>query len=302
MKKREKKPDKSRRNFLKKGALLPLAAVALTEGAEAGEFVRSHDWYGMLYDATKCIGCKSCMVACKRVNGMPPDLDEEGLHDAPIDLDSKTMNIIKLYEGEDGRSFVKRQCMHCLDPSCVSACPVSAMRKDPKTGIVYWDGDNCIGCRYCMMACPFEIPKFEWDSPFPKIVKCTLCKDTNLKEKGIPACCEVCPTGAIIFGNRDELLDIAKHRIKDNPGRYLPEVYGEYEVGGTGVLYLSHINFTKLGLPDLPEESPAEYCERIHHGIYRTVLPPFLSFGVIYFLMTRKHNNSEKDEKEKSHE
>lgn len=155
----KKEVNKGRRDFLKKASVavglsvLPTTSSARTVG-------NADEYYGMLYDATKCIGCKSCMVACKKANHLPPEPDAEGLHDAPKDLSAKTVNIIKLYKDGDKFSFVKRQCMHCVDPTCVSVCPVGAMRKDPVTGIVYWDSSRCIGCRYCMMACPFNIPKF----------------------------------------------------------------------------------------------------------------------------------------------
>ena len=289
------KVDKKRRDFLKKAsvavgvAALPKSASARVHGGNPNEY------YGMLYDATKCIGCKTCMVACKRANHLPPEPDASGLHDAPEDLSARTVNIIKLYREGDKFSFIKRQCMHCVDPTCVSVCPVGAMRKDPKTGIVYWDSSRCIGCRYCMMACPFNIPKFEWDKAFPHIVKCFLCKDTNLKEKGIPACCEVCPTGAVIFGKRGELLEEAKRRIRDNPGRYIPRVYGENEVGGTQVLYLASIDFAKLGLPKLTTESPAEFSRTIHHGIYKSVAPPLFAFGILYYLLFKKEDGEREE-------
>lgn len=163
---------------------------------------------GILYDATLCIGCQSCMVACKKANNMPEERTAPpGVWDDPIDLSARTLNIIKKYQHGDGEvkdtpegySFVKRHCMHCLEPSCVSACPVSAMTKDKVSGIVKYDKDKCIGCRYCQVACPFNIPKFQWDSPTPEIVKCQLC--SHLLEKGgISACCEICPTGASLFG------------------------------------------------------------------------------------------------------
>ncbi len=292
--------NKSRRDFLKKSAVAIASATFVSSlpaplMAKAKVYYPPDYWYGMLYDATKCIGCKSCVVACKQVNGLPPELDKEGIYDKAVDLSSKTRTIIKAYVSKDSKisSFVKRQCMHCVDPACVSACPVKAMNKDDKTGIVYWRGDRCIGCRYCMVACPFEIPKFEWDKPFPKIVKCDLCRNTYLKSHGITACADVCPAGAIIFGYRNELLEEAKNRIKKEPERYYPEVYGEKEAGGTGVLYLTGriVSFKDLGLPSVSDESPAEYSESIHHGIYHTLVPPFLTVGALYFLLRR--NNKE---------
>jgi Fe-S-cluster-containing hydrogenase components 1 len=152
--------------------------------------------------------------------------------------------------------------MHCQKPSCVSVCPVSAMTRDAVTGIVDYNKNACIGCRYCQIACAFNIPKFQWDKAIPQIVKCDLCKNTNLPKKGITACAEVCPTGAILFGKRQHLLDEAKKRLSENPGKYVNHIYGEKEVGGVNHLYLSGMQFTKLGLPALNNEAPAEFSEK----------------------------------------
>ena len=252
-----KKPDAGRRSFLKKAVLTSAAALTGTaESARAETVVADENWYGMLYDSTRCVGCKTCMVACKEANHLPPDLDKDRIHDAPVDLSSNTRTLIKLYKDGEKHAYIKVQCMHCLDPSCVSVCPVGAMKKDPETGVVYVD-DSCLGCRYCQMACPFNVPRFEWNSPVPKkISKCDMCWFTNLKEGKQPACCEVCPNQAIVFGRRKELLEEAKERIRKHPDRYIPRIYGESEVGGTGVLYLAGVEFEKLGLPTLPLHAP----------------------------------------------
>lgn len=288
MKEKPKNPE--RREFLKKGAAIAVGAVLFPKTLEASHKGPSDEWYAMLYDATKCIGCKSCTVSCKRVNHLPPELERDGIHDMAIDLSAKAKTIIKLYKSKDGSksSFVKKQCMHCVHPACVSACPVSAMQKDKKTGIVFWDGNRCIGCRYCMVSCPFEVPKFEWDKAIPNIVKCDMCKDTYLKEKDTTACADVCPTGAIVFGKRYELLYEAKKRIKENPERYYPRVYGERDAGGTSVFYLvpKGISFQDLGFPEL-KESPARISETIQHGIYEIVVPPFLTVGALYLVLKR---------------
>ncbi len=284
----EKPKNPDRREFLKKSAAVA-GATLLPGMIGAKTHYASDEWYAMLYDATRCIGCKSCTVACKRVNNLPPETEYDGIHDMAMDLSAKTKTIIKLYKSKNGEfSFVKRQCMHCVHPACVSACPVSAMRKDMKTGIVFWDPSRCIGCRYCMVACPFEIPKFEWDKAIPHIVKCDMCKDTYLKEKGTTACADVCPTGAIVFGKRYELLFEAKKRIREHPERYHPKVYGERDAGGTSVFYLAPkgISFEDLGFPDL-EESPARISESIQHGIYEIVIPPFLTVGALYLVLKR---------------
>lgn len=233
-----------------------VAAAAAAPGAASETPQASADAVGMLYDATKCIGCKACVAECAKINDLIPDTARSGgLWQAPADLNTQTKNIIKLYDDpvSGATSFVKRQCMHCVDPSCVSGCPFHALHKGAK-GIVEWDGTRCIGCRYCEVACPFEIPKFEWQQFNPKIVKCELCRHV-LDRDGQPGCTRVCPTGAVVFGLRDRLLDEAKGRLAAaEAGTYHEHrVYGEHEAGGTQVLYLSHVPFEKLGLPTLAD-------------------------------------------------
>jgi len=220
---------------------------------------------GMLYDATRCIGCKTCVVACTQANGLTPDTRRDPLHQAPTDLNNHTKTIIKLYKPVDGKeefSYVKQQCMHCIDPACAAACMFGGLKKDAKTGIVSWNGKLCVGCRYCEIACPYNVPKFRWEGFNPEIVKCEFCKDRLAKGQE-PACTAVCPKKAVIFGPRQELLDEAKRRIAENPGKYYQDrVFGEHEAGGTQVLYLSHVAFDKIGLPTLSDESiPHKYLK-----------------------------------------
>ncbi|MBL9089528.1 MAG: hydrogenase 2 operon protein HybA [Planctomycetia bacterium] len=255
------------------------AAVAAAPAAAAAPREAPADAVGMLYDATKCIGCKACVAECTKVNDLAPDTElSGGLWQMPADLNPQTKNVIKLYADEaTGRtSFVKRQCMHCVDPACVSGCPFNALAKGPQ-GIVGWDGERCIGCRYCEVSCPFEIPKFEWKQFNPRIVKCELCRHV-LARDGQPGCTRVCPTGAVVFGRRDLLLADAKARIATSPGVYHQDrVYGEKEAGGTQVLYLSHVPFEKLGLPTLSERAiPAG----TRHG---GVLVKFVAFPVVLY-------------------
>lgn len=249
----------------------------------------------MLYDATRCVGCKACMAACKRVNAGPGALayetakfDQDGLWDAPEDLSGNTRTIIKLARPQANRwSYVKHSCMHCQKPSCVSVCPVSAMTKDPVTGVVDYRKSTCIGCRYCQIACPFNIPKFQWDRSIPQIVKCDFCRSTNLKEKGVPACVETCPVGAISFGSRSDLLHEARARLQEHPARYVPHIYGEHEAGGTNYLFLAGLPFDQLGLPTLPAQAPAELSEKIQHTIYKGCLAPVILFGALCFFTAR---------------
>jgi len=243
----------------------------------------------MLYDATRCIGCKACVVACKEANGLSPDPGPYpgGLYDAPIDLSANTKNVIKLYREGDRISYMKAQCMHCVDPACASVCMISALHKGER-GIVEYDPDKCVGCRYCQVACPFNIPKYQWNAAFPKIVKCELCRHLQAQGK-TPACCEVCPRQAVVFGKYDALLSDARGRLAREPGRYYPEIYGEKEIGGTQVLYLSAagIPFGKLGLPALGDKPVPEFTESLQHAIYQGFVAPVVLYSALGLVMYR---------------
>ena len=290
----------SRREFI--GLLGASGAVLLAGSAAAagpGRGVNNEE-LGMLYDATRCVGCKACMAACKRVNFdngalsyQQAPFDPDGLWDAPADLSGSTRTLIKLYKESATRwSYVKSSCLHCQEPSCVSVCPVSAMTKDKVTGIVDYDKNKCIGCRYCQIACAFNIPRFQWDRKAPQIVKCDLCKHTNLRVKGVPACVEVCPSGAISFGKRGLLLQDARGRIQADSARYLHYIYGEHEVGGTNQLYLAGLPFADLGLPELPGRAPAEFSEQIQHTIYRGFIAPVALYGMLCAIALRNRRKA----------
>ncbi len=301
----------SRREALQKlavGSVVPVAVTAgltvLPETAHASEVVAPVGALGMLYDTTKCVGCKACVSACARVNDLAPDTRLDGLHQAPLDLNGYTKNIIKLYRPADGSAFsyVKQQCMHCIDPACVSACMFSGLTKDKGTGIISWNGSKCVGCRYCEIACPYSVPKFQWEKFNPKIVKCELCKDriaTGLQ----PGCTTVCPTGAVIYGKREDLLREAKRRLAANPGKYFENrVFGEEDGGGTQVLYLSHVAFEKIGLPTLGTESIPERLKWQHKLYKYLALPVALYAGMVGVMRGNwKHHITElKHEQEKT--
>ncbi|MGE5235378.1 MAG: hydrogenase 2 operon protein HybA [Acidobacteriota bacterium] len=267
------------------------------------------DAMGMLYDTTLCIGCKTCVVACKQANDLPPDRTYSSLYDAPEDLNANTKNIIKLYREGDRTSYMKAQCMHCVDPACASACMLHSLKKDPVTGVVGYDPAYCVGCRYCMMACAFNIPKFQFERANAKIVKCELCrhrvKDAAVKGPGGftrypkgegPACCEVCPRQAVIYGRFDELLAEAKRRIVASPGLYYQDrAYGETDAGGTQVLYLSQVPFDKLGLPAVGDRPVPETAYAVQEGIYYKV--PFAApVGLFAVLAAVIYRNRRADE------
>ncbi len=293
-----------RRDFLK-----VLSAGAVTVSVPDNVFARARkevppDAVGILYDATLCIGCKTCEQACQKYN----KLTSQPSDSSQTDFDPYTfaLNKIQIYrEGETGNeskdkySFFKKACMHCVDPNCVSACPASALTKDSENGIVFWNSDACIGCRYCQVACPFLIPKFEYNAAFPEIIKCEMCQHVQVKGK-IPGCCDFCPTGASVFGKFSDILQEAKNRLelpensnynypvgdltgkrsKDNPvKKYINYVYGEKEGGGTQYLILSSVPFENLGLPELPDYSHASKTEGVQHTLYKGMMAPIVLFA-----------------------
>jgi formate dehydrogenase iron-sulfur subunit len=197
--------------------------------------------FAILTDTTKCTGCETCVAACKAANGLGPD--QPWPWQAKIDDLSSTRFTTILRR--PGPHFVRQQCRHCREPACVSACLVGALQTTDLGAVVY-DSDRCMGCRYCMMACPYGIPRYEWGQPVPYVRKCTLCYQ-RLKEGKQPACTEACPAGATLFGTRAEMLAVAHERLREHPNQYVNRVFGEHEVGGTSVLYISDIPLGFLG-------------------------------------------------------
>ncbi len=220
--------------------------------------------YGVLIDTTKCVGCKTCQQACKVANGLPTDERPTGL--SATTLCFVDMKNISADVSKPAIKPVKRQCMHCENPACVSVCPVGAIEKK-ENGAVAYDADKCMGCRYCMMACPFGVPKYDWNSPNPKINKCSQACMAEGKSK-TPACVSACPAKALTYGNREELLLAAKSRISQDPTKYVPQIYGEKEIGGTTMLYLSGVPFEQLGFPaGLPLEALPELTWNVQSKI-----------------------------------
>lgn len=196
----------------------------------------------LLIDITKCIGCGACSMACKEANGLPEEPEEE--------LSATAYTVVKEKEGV----FYRRLCMHCNEPTCASVCPVGAFEKTPEGAVIY-QAHKCIGCRYCMQACPFSIPTYEWKKRAPKVQKCIMCHH-RLQKGEITACAEACPTEATIFGDREELIKLARSRIEQDPELYVNHIYGEKEAGGTSVLILSSVPFGTLGFPTNLGERP----------------------------------------------
>jgi Fe-S-cluster-containing dehydrogenase component len=318
----------SRRDFLK-GALAGGTLMGAGASAEARpNKTMPPEALGLLFDSALCIGCKACVAACKQVNGLPPDPISEELNmwDAPLDTSAHTFNLIKVYtsgtathkdQETDGYAFMKQSCLHCVDPSCVSACPVSAMTKDPVTGIVAYDPGACIGCRYCVAACPFHIPRFEYNKALPKIGKCELCRH-RMADGHYAACAEVCPTGATLYGKVTDLKAEARRRLALTPGeatsfprgrlggpdwsyqgtapKYVPQIYGEKELGGTQMIKLSSVPFEKLGHRPLPERSYASISEGLQHTLYSYLALPAVVLGALSVIAKRNVKHDDDDD------
>lgn len=247
-------------------------------GASGGDLGQAA---GLLFDGTRCIGCGACREACKERNGLPPTPFEPDTED----LSAKTLTVVNRRAGR----YVRRLCMHCAEPTCASVCPVGAFEKTARGPVVY-RADRCIGCRYCMQACPFEIPRYEWEKPLPLVKKCDLCADRV--GLGLPtACAAVCPTGATTFGRRAALLDEARARIKKEPGRYVDHVYGEREVGGTSVLLLAGVAFDRLGYrTDLPTTPLPALSWRVMSQVPKFVVAAGVVLGGIHWITRRRED------------
>lgn len=287
-----------RRDFLR-GLGLAAGLLALPEGASARDRKKPlPDALGLLYDSTRCIGCKACQSACRVANDLLPDpgLHPDGMYHAPRRLSARAKTVIFETVGEGRRSFYKAQCMHCIDPACVSVCMLGALHKI-QGGVVAYDKDRCVGCRYCQIACPFDVPRFEWDSATPLIVKCELCRH-RLDQGMQPACSAVCPRRAVIFGKRTDLLADARDRIARLPDRYEPRVYGEIDGGGTQVLALApkNVPFERFGLPDLGDAPVPELSETVQHGIYRGFVAPAALYAVLGVTLWRNRKRGEENE------
>ncbi|MEN8244428.1 MAG: 4Fe-4S dicluster domain-containing protein [Thermodesulfobacteriota bacterium] len=308
----------SRRHFFKVSGAMALAGVASKDKsavASSGEDTpkKSDDEFGCLVDTTLCVGCRKCEEACNQRHALPEpaeSFEEMTVLENERRMDETSYTVVNKYYPKnigtltwrERPTFVKLQCMHCNDPSCVSACIVGALTKE-ENGAVIYDVKKCIGCRYCMVACPFQVPAYEYDNALtPHVRKCTFCFE-YIKDGGLPACAQVCPREVMIFGKKDELLELARWKQKNNPGKYVDHIYGEKEVGGTSWLYLAAEPFETIGFPKLGEKAPPRLTESIQHSLFQYFAAPiglYAALGGIMWLtgFLKGSQETEKDHSE----
>lgn len=292
----------TRRSVLKTGVAGALATLLNRPKKTAAHQIKKYpDSMGVLVDMTRCIGCRSCEAACNAEQQLPQpdrpftdqsvfDKREHGRHRR---TDYRRYTVVNRYDLPQLQHplFRKVQCNHCQEPACLSSCFVNAYTKTPEGAVIY-NPDVCVGCRTCMIACPFYIPTFRYNSALnPRIFKCVFCYDTRVKHGQRPACVEACPQEALLFGKREDLLTIGRHRIADNRDRYVDHIYGEFEAGGTSWLYLSSVDFDKIGFnTELPHEPILDSVTN-----FLAIVPMVLTiwpalFAGFHLLATRKEH------------
>jgi Fe-S-cluster-containing dehydrogenase component len=300
----------NRRRFLQ-GSLAgaAVATVSLGKNTEAATFEGYPDAMGVLVDLSRCVGCRSCEAACNKEQNLPApekpfndfSVFDEIHHGQKRRTDETRYTIVNRYDipGREHPLFRKIQCNHCLEPACLTSCFVNAYTKTPEGAVIY-DSSVCVGCRTCMVACPFYIPTFRYSSAFkPRIMKCVFCHDTRLTKGLPPACVEACPQEALTFGRRTDLVAAGKQRIRENPGRYIDHLYGEHEAGGTSWMYLSPAPFEQVGIDTtVPKEPILNYVKD-----FLSIVPMVLTiwpalFAGFHLLATRKDKMAEQKKNE----
>ena len=286
----------NRRNFLKQlTGVAGIAALPSLAQASPGDA----EPVGVLVDTTLCVGCRKCEAACNKINEELPRQSPESFDDQTVfakrrRMDAGSFTVVNRYGDPAQPVFAKFQCMHCLKPACVSACIVGALSKEGN-GAVTYDAWKCIGCRYCMVACPFQVPAYEYHNALtPKVRKCIFCFEERLARGETPACVQACPMQVMTFGKRTDLIRQGEEKIRKNPGRYVPRVYGKDEVGGTAWMYLSGVPFDKIDLPALGYHPVPGFTEPVQHLLFKWFLPPLALYGALAYFMRRQQQQQEK--------
>ncbi len=292
----------NRRDFLKIGSTVAASTLPAKSGYGAPKSKLSEDRFGVLIDTTVCIGCRECEYACKVAHEIPTEAadtyQDKSVFENKRRPDDKNLTVVNAYKNEKNPEMpvtVKVQCMHCDQPACLSACIVGAFTKT-ESGAVVWDENKCIGCRYCMVACPFQIPAYEYEKALEaRVVKCDWCTD-RVENGGLPACVEICPVEALVFGKRSDLLDLAHKKIKENPDKYIDHIYGEHEVGGTSWMYLAGKEYNNFDFPELSADPAPGISETIQHGIFAYFVPPVALYALLGGVMWITGKRSKEEE------
>ncbi len=303
--KKESDLNFTRRRFLGTAAAIGGTALALsTTKVFAKEFEGSPDRYGVLYDLSLCVGCRSCEKACNAENKLPEPkvpFDDKSVFEETRRPTVEAYTVVNRFPNpkDPGKPLYRKvQCNHCNEPACATACPVHAYTKTPEGPVVY-NENLCFGCRYCMVACPYYVPAYDYNSALePKISKCTMCYPRV--KKGLPtACSEACPTGALTFGKREELIKLAQEKIRKNPGKYVDHIFGEHEAGGTSWLYISGVPFEHYGFPTHIQKAPLientkDFLSSV--PLVFTIWPAL--FGMLYVASHHRTASGEKKDQE----
>lgn len=289
----------NRRQFLGSSCLGGASALAACASAASGghEAAPSDEARGVLVDTTECVGCRKCEWACNKEHHLteaPLEAYEDtSVFDRQRRMDDTAYTVVNRFENKRNAEqpvYVKYQCMHCVQPACVSACLVGALRRETQ-GAVTYDAWKCIGCRYCMVACPFEVPAYEYANALtPAVRKCSFCFERTIQEGESPACVAMCPPMALTYGKRSDLIALAHEKIAMHPDRYVDHVYGEHETGGTSWLYLAGQPLTELGMPALGDAPVQVLAETIQHSVFKFGLPPLMLLGVLGIFMKTLHD------------
>ena len=292
-----------RRDFLK-GCMACGAAATLGVSGKAwgiGPFEGYPEGMGVLVDLTRCVGCRSCEAACNKEQNLPaPDVpfDDKSVFQEKRRPTEKAYTVVNRYDAKPGGAPVYRkiQCNHCNEPACLSSCFVNAYTKT-KEGAVIYNPKVCVGCRNCLIACPFYVPGYSYSSALnPVVKKCIFCYDTRLKYGKPPACVEVCPQEVLTFGYRKDLLKIGRDRIREKPDKYVDHIFGEKEVGGTSWLYLAGVNFDQVGFDTTMSNDPILSNVKDFLGIVPMVLTIWPALFTGFHLLATKnkdHTNHE---------
>ena len=287
--------DLDRRSFFKVMGATGLTLAVGKNLKASTKPVKDKEFCGVLYDSVRCKGCRGCEYDCADANGLPeplPNKEIKGLRKP----DEVHRTVVNEYKTSKGIVYSKMQCMHCNEPACAAACLTQAMCKTTE-GPVIWRGDKCMGCRYCMVSCPYDTPKFEYHSANPKIEKCTMCFDTRVSKGELPACVENCPNEALMFGTRRELITEARRRIYESPDKYVDHIYGEHEAGGTCWLQLSPVPFEEIGLRKVSDESYPALTKGFLYSVPSVfVLVPALLLGIQQSTKRNSLNEENEDE------